>query len=81
MERLLVIGACHCHGYLRPAHWYVVYLVLHVSKLTWLRADDDILMALPELYYYGLKGTYFGMTNFTIYMLDALYQVCFAFSC
>lgn len=41
-------------------------------------ADDDVLMAIPELYRYGREGTHFGLVMFSWYMLDALYQVSLA---
>ncbi|KZT54419.1 phospholipid-translocating P-type ATPase [Calocera cornea HHB12733] len=36
--------------------------------------DDDILVALPELYRYGREGRWFGGWRFTIYMLEAGFQ-------
>ncbi|THH12000.1 hypothetical protein EW145_g295 [Phellinidium pouzarii] len=36
--------------------------------------DDDILMAVPELYRYGREGYWFGTKTFAIYMFDAVYQ-------
>ncbi|KZP01087.1 phospholipid-translocating P-type ATPase [Calocera viscosa TUFC12733] len=36
--------------------------------------DDDILVALPELYRYGRQGRWFGGWRFTIYMLEAGFQ-------
>jgi phospholipid-translocating ATPase len=38
--------------------------------------DDDVLMAIPELYSYGRKGHWFGTKIFLLYMFEALYQVC-----
>lgn len=38
--------------------------------------DDDILMALPELYRYGREGHWFTMKLFLAYMLDGIMQVC-----
>ena len=37
--------------------------------------DDDVLMALPELYNLGRTGHWFGLKWFTIYMFDAVVQV------
>lgn len=37
--------------------------------------DDDILMAIPELYREGREGKWFGTKLFSLYMLDAVYQV------
>jgi len=37
-------------------------------------ADDDILMALPELYRYGREGYWFSMKLFLAYMLDGVMQ-------
>lgn len=37
--------------------------------------DDDILMALPELYRYGREGYWFSMKLFLAYMLDGVMQV------
>jgi phospholipid-translocating ATPase len=34
-------------------------------------------MAIPELYDYGRRGHWFGMKKFTVYMLQAVYQVGF----
>ncbi|PPQ72461.1 hypothetical protein CVT26_003714 [Gymnopilus dilepis] len=36
--------------------------------------DDHVLMAVPELYRYGREGKWFGLGQFTVYMLDAVYQ-------
>lgn len=33
-------------------------------------------MAIPELYHYGREGYWYNTTKFTIYLLDAVYQVC-----
>lgn len=32
-------------------------------------------MAIPELYRFGREGTWYGLRLFSIYMLDAIYQV------
>ncbi|KAF9532881.1 phospholipid-translocating ATPase [Crepidotus variabilis] len=37
-------------------------------------ADDHILMAVPELYYFGREGKWFGMGQFVVYMLDGVVQ-------
>jgi hypothetical protein len=37
--------------------------------------DDDILMALPELYRKGREGKWFGTKLFLIYMFDGVVQV------
>lgn len=31
-------------------------------------------MALPELYRFGREGTWFGVKQFAIYMIDGVYQ-------
>lgn len=36
--------------------------------------DDDVLMALPELYRYGREGHWFSMKLFIAYMLDGIMQ-------
>ncbi|KAG5723766.1 putative phospholipid-transporting ATPase DNF1 [Termitomyces sp. T112] len=36
--------------------------------------DYHVLMAVPELYHFGRRGTWFGMKSFFIYLLDGLYQ-------
>ncbi|EIN07067.1 phospholipid-translocating ATPase [Punctularia strigosozonata HHB-11173 SS5] len=36
--------------------------------------DDDVLIALPELYKFGREGTWFGTKLFLIYIADAIYQ-------
>jgi phospholipid-translocating ATPase len=36
--------------------------------------DDDVLMALPELYRFGREGHWFNIKLFLIYMLDGVYQ-------
>ncbi|KAG8955493.1 hypothetical protein FRC03_011207 [Tulasnella sp. 419] len=36
--------------------------------------DDDILMAIPELYRTGREGKHFGTKLFTLYMTDGVYQ-------
>jgi phospholipid-translocating ATPase len=38
--------------------------------------DADTLMAIPELYRFGREGRWFGLKWFTIYMLEAVVQVC-----
>ena len=43
--------------------------------MTFCSTDDTVLMALPELYRFSREGTYFGMRQFIIYMLDGVYQV------
>ena len=37
--------------------------------------DDTVLMALPELYRTGREGSWFGLRQFAIYMIDGVYQV------
>ncbi len=37
-------------------------------------ADDHVLMAVPELYYFGREGRWFGITQFIVYMFDGLMQ-------
>ncbi|TDL24691.1 phospholipid-translocating P-type ATPase [Rickenella mellea] len=41
--------------------------------------DDDILMALPELYRYGREGKWFGTKIFLVYMIEAVYQSAIIF--
>ncbi|KIM33227.1 hypothetical protein M408DRAFT_61361 [Serendipita vermifera MAFF 305830] len=41
--------------------------------------DDDILMAIPELYKYGREGTHFGLKIFAWYMFDAIAQSAIVF--
>ncbi|CAG8751938.1 15749_t:CDS:2, partial [Acaulospora colombiana] len=41
--------------------------------------DDDVLMAIPELYRYGREGTHFGLRKFTWYMVDAVLQAAIVF--
>ncbi|KAF5369162.1 hypothetical protein D9615_009965 [Tricholomella constricta] len=36
--------------------------------------DSHVLMAVPELYHYGRRGTWFGLRSFFAYMIDGLYQ-------
>jgi phospholipid-translocating ATPase len=43
--------------------------------------DDDVLMAIPELYRYGREGTHFGLWMFSWYMVDAVAQVRYALVC
>ncbi len=38
--------------------------------------DDDILMAIPELYRYGREGYWFSNNLFAIYMMEGVFQVC-----
>lgn len=40
-----------------------------------LRVDDDILMAIPELYRYGREGKWFGTRLFLVYIFDGVVQV------
>ncbi|KAF8969603.1 hypothetical protein BDZ97DRAFT_1794193 [Flammula alnicola] len=42
--------------------------------LTHLLIDDHVLMAVPELYWYGREGKWFGMRQFVVYMLDGIIQ-------
>ena len=37
--------------------------------------DDHVLMAVPELYWYGREGKWFGLRQFIVYMLDGVMQV------
>ncbi|KAG6810123.1 hypothetical protein H0H92_013221 [Tricholoma furcatifolium] len=37
--------------------------------------ESNVLMAVPELYAFGRKGTWFGLKSFFIYMMDGLYQL------
>ncbi|CAG7855112.1 Phospholipid-transporting ATPase DNF1; AltName: Full=Flippase DNF1 [Serendipita indica DSM 11827] len=39
--------------------------------------DDDVLMAIPELYRYGREGAHFGLGMFSWYMLDAVAAIVF----
>ncbi|KDQ61077.1 hypothetical protein JAAARDRAFT_124991 [Jaapia argillacea MUCL 33604] len=41
--------------------------------------DDDVLMALPELYRYGREGKWFGTRLFLIYMFDGIVQSAIIF--
>jgi phospholipid-translocating ATPase len=41
------------------------------------RIDSHILMELPEVYHYGRRGAWFGLTSFFMYMLDGVVQVSF----
>lgn len=45
------------------------------TNLTGISLDDDVLVALPELYRFGREGTWFGTKLFLLYILDAVYQV------
>ncbi|EDR03224.1 uncharacterized protein LACBIDRAFT_155569, partial [Laccaria bicolor S238N-H82] len=42
-------------------------------------ADDHVLMALPELYWYGREGKWFGIRDFAIYMFDGVVQSAIIF--
>ncbi|PPQ86909.1 hypothetical protein CVT25_009795 [Psilocybe cyanescens] len=42
-------------------------------------ADDHVLMAVPELYWYGREGKWFGMKQFIVYMLDGIIQSAIIF--
>lgn len=48
---------------------------LFTQTLSHSYTDDDVLMAIPELYRYGREGTHFGLGMFSWYMLDAMVQV------
>ena len=39
--------------------------------------DSHMLMDLPEVYHYGRRGTWFGLTSFFMYMLDGVVSVSF----
>jgi len=47
------------------------------------RIQQDIAMNVPELYRYGIRGSFFGLKRFAWYMIDGIYQgaVCFFFLC
>ena len=53
-----------------------VYSCTFICEGSDARLDDDILMQLPELYRYGRENYWFGTKTFSIYMIDAVYQVC-----
>ncbi|KAH9484429.1 Putative phospholipid-transporting ATPase C24B11.12c [Psilocybe cubensis] len=42
-------------------------------------ADDHVLMAVPELYWYGREGKWFGMKQFIVYMFDGTLQSAIIF--
>ena len=39
--------------------------------------DDYVLMDVPELYWFGREGKWFGMRSFIVYMFDGVFQVGF----
>jgi phospholipid-translocating ATPase len=43
--------------------------------------DAHLLMAIPELYHYGRRGTWFNLKSFFIYMLDGFVQVRIRYHC
>lgn len=45
-------------------------------SLSTLCTDDHLLMDVPELYWFGREGRWFGIGQFIAYMLDGLIQVC-----
>lgn len=38
-------------------------------------ADDQVLMNVPQLYWLGREGKWFGIKQFVAYMLDGVLQV------
>ena len=75
MELVLDDRARHRHWLVRPYRWYVIIALLSLGRHLLLSPDDDVLMALPELYRYGREGHWFNMKLFIAYMLDGIMQV------
>ena len=64
----------------RPYRWYVASALRLLRWNSHETLDDDILMALPELYRYGREGHWFSMKLFLAYMMDGILQVRFRLS-
>ena len=65
--------------------WNVFWSLLPVIAIGLFdrNADDDVLMALPELYRFGRENTYFGMWRFLYYIAEGVFQsaVVYFFLC
>jgi len=54
---------------------YIPFLIVTLQRLTgFLRIDDHVLMALPELYRFGRESKWFSMKLFNVYMADGVIQ-------
>ena len=58
-----------------------LYAIVVALTFITIPPDDDVLMALPELYRYGREGHWFNMKLFLAYMLDGILQVCSRILC
>lgn len=77
LELFLDDCAGYWHWFVRPICGYVVLFSV-IDFPNWALkyyADDHVLMAVPELYWYGREGKWFGMRQFVVYMLDGVVQV------
>ena len=78
LEFFLDNCACDCHWVIWPHCWWVK---LSTADSMWLwrngHLDDDVLMALPELYRYGREGHWYSNKLFLVYMFDGIVQVSF----
>lgn len=54
-----------------------VFCYMPSCALSNLFIDDHVLMDVPELYWLGREGKWFGIRQFIAYMLDGLIQVGF----
>jgi hypothetical protein len=77
LEFFLDACACYWHWFVRQICWYVVLSsVIDIPNCaSKYYADDHVLMAVPELYWYGREGKWFGMRQFVVYMFDGVVQV------
>lgn len=74
LELFLDDCACYWHWLVRQICRYDVLFDIPNWALKYY-VDDHVLMAVPELYWYGREGKWFGMRQFAVYMFDGVVQV------
>lgn len=81
-------SAAYVFEYTYLLFWNVFWTLLPVIALGLFERDTDadILMAIPELYWKGREGRYFGLKRFSIFILQGIYQsaiiyffICYAY--
>jgi phospholipid-translocating ATPase len=90
-----IIGIGVLFWYMIYCGWSTTYVLSYTYLLFWnvfwtltpvlaiglfdRNSDADILMAVPELYAYGRKGSYFGLKIFLYYMLEGVFESAVVF--
>lgn len=85
-----IIGIGVLFWYMIYCGWSTTYVLSYTYLLFWnvfwtltpvlaiglfdRNTDSDILMAVPELYEYGRKGSYFGIKIFLYYMFEGVFE-------